>query len=218
MEEVELMEKFSSTLDLLSSQTESLSENLLSKEQEIKQELGELLGRKIHSAGSQLIGLLMFDSDLDLAIAVKSKEDFNSVIDILNDANYEYEPYTGEIYDGLHFGVCKSIMKGVKIDLQLRSRENIESLKTQIANLPQWSNYEISRLRKNKILARAIGGATYVNWKHDIYRTHLPALIFSTSRRTDEMMCRSHNTLLHGQCTKRATKHSFCDLHQGEVS
>jgi hypothetical protein len=94
---------------------------------------------------------------------------------------------------------------------------DIAQLETQIANLPKWSSDEITRLRKKKILARAIGGATYVNWKHDIYRNHLPALILSTSRRTSEEMCQSHNTLLHGQCTKRSSKRSLCDLHQSEV-
>jgi len=217
MGDAELIDRFSSALNLLSSQTEKQSEQLLLIEQRIKQKLGKALGRTVHSAGSQLLGLLMFDSDLDVAVVVNNQNDLNYVLEILESANFEYELYTDEIYDDLHFGVCFSVMEGVKIDVQLRSKKNIVQLETQIANLPKWSSDEIDRLRKKKILARAIGGATYVNWKHDIYRNHLPALTLSTSRRTSEKMCQSHNTLLHGQCTKRATKRSLCDLHQSEV-
>jgi hypothetical protein len=208
---------FSSALNLLSSQTEKKTEKLLLIEEGVKKKLGKALGRTIYSAGSQLLGLLMFDSDLDVAVAVNNQDDLNFVLEILGSANFEYEPFTDEIYDGLHFGVCSSVMEEVKIDVQLRSKENIVHLETQIANLPKWSSDETRLLRKKKILARAIGGATYVNWKHDIYRNHLPALILSTPRRTSEEMCQSHNTLLHGQCTKRPTKHALCDLHQSEV-
>jgi predicted nucleotidyltransferase len=217
MNDAELIDRFSSNLDLLVSETEKRSEQLMLIEQSIKLNLGKTLGRTVHSAGSQLLGLLMFDSDLDVAVAVNNQNDLNYVLEILESANFEYEPYTDKIYDDLHFGVCYSVMEGIKIDVQLRSNENIAQLETQIANLPKWSSDEITRLRKKKILARAIGGATYVNWKHDIYRNHLPALILSTSRRTSEEMCQSHNTLLHGQCTKRSSKRSLCDLHQSEV-
>ena len=217
MNDAELIDRFSSNLDILVSETGKRSEQLMLIEQSIKLNLGKTLGRTVHSAGSQLLGLLMFDSDLDVAVAVNNQNDLDYVLRILESANFEYEPYTGEIYQDLQFGVCFSVMEGIKVDIQLRSEENIVQLEAQIANLPEWSSDEIDRLRKKKILARAIGGATYVNWKHDIYRTHLPALVFSASRRTDEKMCQSHNTLLHGQCTKRWTEHSRCDLHQSEV-
>ena len=216
MSEVQLIEKFSVALDALSQNTKHQSGKLLLLEEQVKEELGELLGREIYSAGSQLLGLLMFDSDIDVAIAVEDENDLKHVLGILESQNFDFEAYTNNIYHGLQFGVCCSLMEGVKIDIQLRSKKNIADLEAQIANLPNWNEEEISRLRKKKILTRAIGGSIYVNWKHDLYRLHLPALILSNTRRTADEMCQSHNTLLNGQCPKRATHGSYCKLHKNE--
>lgn len=216
MSQVQLIEKFSVALDALSLNTKHQSEKLLLLEEQVKEELGELLGREIYSAGSQLLGLLMFDSDIDVAIAVEDERDLEHVLSILESQNFDFEAYTNKIYHGLQFGVCCSVMEGIKIDIQLRSKKNIADLEAQIANLPNWNEEEISRLRREKILTRAIGGSMYVNWKHDLYRLHLPALILSNTRRTADEMCRSHNTLLNGQCPKRATHGSYCKLHKNE--
>jgi|GEM_PF-1487149 len=216
MSEVQLIEKFSVALDALSLNTKHQSEKLLLLEEQVKEELGELLCREIYSAGSQLLGLLMFDSDIDVAIAVEDENDLKHVLGILESQNFDFDAYTNNIYHGLQFGVCCSVMEGVKIDIQLRSKKNIADLEAQIANLPNWDEEEISRLRKKKILTRAIGGSIYVNWKHDLYRLHLPALILSNTRRTADEMCRSHKTLLNGQCPKRATHGSYCKLHKNE--
>lgn len=214
MSQIQLIEKFSMTLDALSLNTKHQSEKLLLLEEQVKEELGELLSRKIYSAGSQLLGLLMFDSDIDVAIAIEDDSDLKHVLSILESKNFDFEAYINKVYHGLQYGVCCSVMEGVKIDIQLRSKKNIADLETQIANLPYWSEEEISRLRKKKILTRAIGGSIYVNWKHDLYRLHLPALILSNTRRSADEMCESHNTLLGGQCPKRATHGSYCKLHK----
>ena len=159
----------------------------------------------------------MFDSDIDVAIAVEDENDLEHVLSILESQNFDFEAYTNNIYHGLQFGVCCSVMEGVKIDIQLRSKKNIADLETQIVNLPNWDEEEISLdFGRKKILTRAIGGSIYVNWKHDLYRLHLPALILSNTRRTADEMCRSHNTLLNGQCPKRATHGSYCKLHKNE--
>ena len=214
MEPTKPLERFLTTLTLLSSHTQNQSDKLLLIEHRVKQKLAIMLERDIYSAGSQLIGLLMFDSDLDVAIVVNDEGDLQNVLEVLKKVNFEFEPFTDESYDGIQFGVCYSTMEGVKVDVQLRSRQNILDLEKQVAELPQWSEKELTLLRQKKILARAIGGATYVNWKHDFYRTHLPALILSTPRRTKHEMCQSHNTSLQGQCTKRASVGKFCNLHK----
>ena len=67
MSQVQLIKRFSVALDALSLNTKHQSEKLLLLEEQVKEELGELLGREIYSAGSQLLGLLMFDSDIDLS-------------------------------------------------------------------------------------------------------------------------------------------------------
>lgn len=216
MEEEAHIQEFLGSLESLSRNTKHQSEKLLLLEEQIKEELGELLGREIYSAGSQLLGLLMFDSDIDVATAVEDENDLKHVLSILESQNFDFEAYTNNIYHGLQFGVCCSVMEGVKIDVQLRSKKNISQLEAQIANLPNWNEEEISQLRNKKILARAIGGSLYVNWKHDLYRAHLPALILSNTKRTPDEMCRSHNTLLNGQCPKRATHGSYCKLHKNE--
>ena len=134
-------------------ETRSINQKkLLLLEEQIKEELGELLGREIYSAGSQLLGLLMFDSDIDVAIAVEDENDLKHVLSILESQNFDFEAYTNNIYHGLQFGVCCSVMEGVKIDIQLRSKKNIADLETQIVNLPNWDEEEISRLRKKKYL------------------------------------------------------------------
>ena len=68
MSQVQLIEKFSVALDALSLNTKHQSEKLLLLEEQVKEELGELLGREIYSAGSQLLGLLMFE-DLYLVVS-----------------------------------------------------------------------------------------------------------------------------------------------------
>jgi len=214
MEPAEPIERFLAAITSLSSHTQNQSDKLLLIEQRVKQKLARKLEREIYSAGSQLLGLLMFDSDLDVAIVINDEEDLQRVLEVLKQSNFEFEPFTDEIYNGLQFGVCYSTMEGVKVDVQLRSRQNMLDLERQVANLPEWSENELSLIRQKKILARAIGGATYVNWKHDIYRNHLPALLLSTPRRTIGEMCQSHNTLLQGQCTKRAFEGKLCNLHK----
>ena len=152
MEEEAHIQEFLGSLESLSQNTKHQSEKLLLLEEQIKEELGELLGREIYSAGSQLLGLLMFDSDIDVAIAVEDENDLKHVLSLLESQNFVFEAYTNNVYHGLQFGVCCSVMEGVKIDVQLRSKKNISELEAQIANLPNWNEEEISQLRTKKFL------------------------------------------------------------------
>jgi len=159
----------------------------------------------------------MFDSDVDLAVEVQGEGDLESVLNILKKEGYQFEEFTEPHHKGLHYGVCASKRGEVKIDLQLRSTKNIQDLREQIQCLPQPAEAELRYLRREKLLRRMIGGAQYVNWKHDMYREHLPALLSDASpRRVREEMCISHDTLFGGQCTKRKTANSYCEKHQHE--
>ena len=196
--------------------TEEHVRSLNALEAELKDELRQLLNRPIYPGGSQLLGLLMFDSDVDLAVEVQGEEDLESVLDILEREGYQFEEFTEPHYKGLQYGVCASKRGEVKIDLQLRSTKNIQDLREQIQRLPQPTEVELRYLRREKLLMRMIGGAQYVNWKHEMYREHLPALLLKTPRRVQEEMCISHDTLFGGQCTKRKTTTFFCEKHQHE--
>ena len=197
--------------------TEEHVRSLNALEAELKDELRQLLNRPIYPGGSQLLGLLMFDSDVDLAVEVQGEEDLESVLDILEREGYQFEEFTEAHHKGVHYGVCASRRGEVKIDLQLRSTKNIQDLREQIQRLPQPTDVELRYLRREKLLMRMIGGAQYVNWKHDMYRELLPALLSDASpRRVHEDMCISHDTLFGGQCTKRKTTTSFCEKHQLE--
>ncbi|MEC8680784.1 MAG: hypothetical protein VXY14_01830 [Candidatus Thermoplasmatota archaeon] len=197
--------------------TEEHVRSLNALEAELKDELRQLLNRPIYPGGSQLLGLLMFDSDVDLAVEVQGEEDLESVLDILEREGYQFEEFTEAHHKGVQYGVCASRRGEVKIDLQLRSTKNIQDLREQIQHLPQPSDVELRYLRREKLLMRMIGGAQYVNWKHDMYRELLPALLSDASpRRVHEDMCISHDTLFGGQCTKRKTTTSFCEKHQLE--
>ena len=197
--------------------TEEHVRSLNALEAELKDELRQLLNRPIYPGGSQLLGLLMFDSDVDLAVEVQGEEDLESVLDILEREGYQFEEFTEAHHKGVQYGVCASRRGEVKIDLQLRSTKNIQDLREQIQHLPQPTDVELRYLRREKLLMRMIGGAQYVNWKHDMYRELLPALLSDASpRRVHEDMCISHDTLFGGQCTKRKTTTSFCEKHQLE--
>ena len=197
--------------------TEEHVRSLNALEDELKDELEQLLNRPIYPGGSQLLGLLMFDSDVDLAVEVQGEEDLGSVLDILEREGYQFEEFTEAHHKGVQYGVCASRRGEVKIDLQLRSTKNIQDLREQIQHLPQPTDVELRYLRREKLLMRMIGGAQYVNWKHDMYRELLPALLSDASpRRVHEDMCISHDTLFGGQCTKRKTTTSFCEKHQLE--
>ena len=197
--------------------TEEHVRSLNALEAELKDELRQLLNRPIYPGGSQLLGLLMFDSDVDLAVEVQGEQDLESVLDILEREGYQFEEFTEAHHKGVQYGVCASSRGEVKIDLQLRSTKNIQDLREQIQHLPQPTDVELRYLRREKLLMRMIGGAQYVNWKHDMYRELLPALLSDASpRRVHEDMCISHDTLFGGQCTKRKTTTSFCEKHQLE--
>ena len=197
--------------------TEEHVRSLNALEDELKDELEQLLNRPIYPGGSQLLGLLMFDSDVDLAVEVQGEEDLESVLDILEREGYQFEEFTEAHHKGVQYGVCASRRGEVKIDLQLRSTKNIQDLREQIQRLPQPTDVELRYRRREKLLMRMIGGAQYVNWKHDMYRELLPALLSDASpRRVHEDMCISHDTLFGGQCTKRKTTTSFCEKHQLE--
>ena len=196
--------------------TEEHVRSLNALEAELKDELRQLLNRPIYPGGSQLLGLLMFDSDVDLAVEVQGEGDLESVLNILKKEGYQFEEFTEPHHKGLQYGVCASKRGEVKIDLQLRSTKNIQDLREQIQRLPQPAEAELRYLRREKLLMRMIGGAQYVNWKHDMYREHLPALLLNTPRRVQEEMCISHDTLFGGQCTKRKTTTFFCEKHQHE--
>ena len=197
--------------------TEEHVRSLNALEAELKDELRQLLNRPIYPGGSQLLGLLMFDSDVDLAVEVQGEEDLESVLDILEREGYRFEEFTEAHHKGVQYGVCASRRGEVKIDLQLRSTKNIQDLREQFQHLPQPTDVELRYLRREKLLMRMIGGAQYVNWKHDMYRELLPALLSDASpRRVHEDMCISHDTLFGGQCTKRKTTTSFCEKHQLE--
>ena len=193
------------------------TERLAPLEVKVKSELEILLGRTVHSAGSQLLGLVMLDSDIDVAVAVEEGEDLEDVVSQLISQGYEYESYTDDVFAGLQYGVCCNYLNGVKVDVQLRSKSNISDLEQQIAQLPEHSKDAMQLLRRTKVMMRAIGGAAYVNWKHDLYRLHLPALLLTSRRRENSEMCQSTNTLLGGQCTKRAVEQRRCNLHADEV-
>jgi len=187
---------------------------LNSLETELKDELQQLLKRPIYPGGSQLLGLLMFDSDIDIAVEVQGDEDLEAVLEVLEQKNYQFEEFTDAIHEGVQYGVCTSKKGEVKVDLQLRSTKNIRELKEQIQRLPQPTSKELRYLRREKLLRRMIGGAQYVNWKHDMYRELLPALLSKDSpRRKIEEMCTSHDTLSGGRCTKRKTTNSYCEKH-----
>lgn len=197
--------------------TEEHVQSLNALEVELKDELQQLLNRPIYPGGSQLLGLLMFDSDVDLAVEVQGEEDLESVLDALEKEGYQFEEFTDAIHEGVQYGVCASKRGEVKIDLQLRTTKNIRELNEQIQRLPQPTATELRYLRREKLLMRMIGGAQYVNWKHDMYRDLLPALLSKDSpRRKTEEMCISHDTLFGGQCTKRRTTDSYCEKHQHE--
>ena len=197
--------------------TEEHVRSLNALEAELKDELRQLLNRPIYPGGSQLLGLLMFDSDVDLAVEVQGEGDLESVLNILKKEGYQFEEFTEPHHKGVQYGVCASRRGEVKIDLQLRSTKNIQDLREQIQRLPQPTDVELRYLRREKLLMRMIGGAQYVNWKHDMYRELLPALLSDASpRRVHEDMCISHDTLFGGQCTKRKTTTSFCEKHQLE--
>jgi len=209
----DLRDKIEQLLDT----TEEHVRSLNALEVELKDELQQLLNRPIYPGGSQLLGLLMFDSDVDLAVEVQGEEDLGSVLDILEREGYQFEEFTEAHHKGVQYGVCASRRGEVKIDLQLRSTKNIQDLREQIQHLPQPTDVELQYLRREKLLMRMIGGAQYVNWKHDMYRELLPALLSDASpRRVHEDMCISHDTLFGGQCTKRKTTTSFCEKHQLE--
>jgi hypothetical protein len=193
------------------------TDRLVPLELQLKSELENLLGRTVHSAGSQLLGLVMLDSDIDVAVSVEEGKDLQEVVNRLASEGYEFEPYTDPVFAGLQFGICCKKVNGVKVDVQLRSKSNIADLENQIAQLPDHSIDALQRLRRTKVMMRAIGGAAYVNWKHDLYRNHLPALLLTSQRRENSEMCQSTNTLLGGQCTKRAVKLRRCKLHADEV-
>ena len=207
---------FLNSIDELMSQTEVNSVKFLLTEQKIKAKIENLLSAKVFSAGSQLLGLSMFDSDIDIAVCVNNKSESRKFSDVLISNGFIYKPLIEEAYRGFHFGVCTKEIDGIKVDIQLRSQQNIIDLQNEISMLPKWSKAELQNLKRNKILNRAIGGATYVNWKHDLYRKFLPSLILNTPRRTEAEMCISRNTLFLGQCTKRAAKNGFCHLHKDE--
>jgi len=204
-------------IEQLLDMTEEHVRNLNALEIELKDELQQPLNRPIYPGGSQLLGLLMFDSDVDLAVEVQGKEDLESVLEVLKREGYQFEEFTDAIHEGVQYGVCASKRGEVKIDLQLRSTKNIQELKEQIQRLPQPTTEVLRYLRREKLLMRMIGGAQYVNWKHDMYRELLPALLSKDSpRRKHEEMCISHDTLFGGQCTKRKTTNSHCEKHQHE--
>jgi len=204
-------------IEQLLDMTEEHVRNLSALEIELKDELQLLLKRPIYPGGSQLLGLLMFDSDVDLAVEVQGEVDLQSVLDILENEGYLFEEFTEAHHKGVQYGVCASKRGEVKIDLQLRSTKNIRELNEQIQRLPQPTATELRYLRREKLLMRMIGGAQYVNWKHDMYRELLPALLSNASpRRVHEEMCISHDTLFGGQCTKRKATTSFCEKHQHE--
>ena len=197
--------------------TEEHVRSLNTLEDELKDELQQLLNRPIYPGGSQLLGLLMFDSDVDLAVEVRGEDDLESVLDALEKEGYQFEEFTEPHHKGVQYGVCASKRGEVKIDPQLRSTKNILELNEQIQRLPQPNAAELRYLRREKLLMRMIGGAQYVNWKHDMYRELLPALLSDASpRRVREEMCISHDTLFGGQCTKRKTTTFFCEKHQHE--
>ena len=205
-------------IEQLLDMTEKHVRNLNALENELKDELQHLLKRPIYPGGSQLLGLLMFDSDVDLAVEVQGKKDLESVLKVLEREGYQFEKFTDAIHEGVHYGVCASKRGEVKIDLQLRSTKNIQALEEQIPRLPQLTSKELRYLRREKLLMRMIGGAQYVNWKHDMYRKLLPALLSKDSpRRKPEEMCISHSTLFAEQCTKRKTINSHCDKHRHEA-
>lgn len=173
--------------------------------------LKELLGRDVLPAGSQLLNLRMYGSDIDLAIAVRDENDKKWVIDKLKHQGYAYGIFKDGANDSL-FGVSKGEFRGIGVDVQLRSESNIKDLEEQISYLPAMNEKSIRHFRREKLLMKAIGGANYVNWKHDQYRRLVPALILSKPRFQDEM-CRGKDPNLGGMCTHRAIEDGLCKTH-----
>jgi len=181
-------------------------------EDSLTSNLKELLGRDVFPAGSQLLNLRMYGSDIDLATAVKDDNDKKWVINKLKHHGYSYEIFADGTNDFL-FGISMGEFRGIKVDIQLRSESNIKDLGEQISSLPKMNEKSIRRFRREKLLMKAIGGAKYVNWKHDQYRRLVPALIEAKPRFQHEM-CRGEDPNLGGMCTHRATEEDgLCNFH-----